>query len=227
MTDAATHFVDIGLHAFAEIGHLVDETDLGREQRVGDVFGHLRTLGRHDQKRVLGAEIGQIEMLQHIGHSGRTHSHHHPIGLLKILDGSPLLEEFGVAGHATVPPGALEQAAFDAGAGADRHRALGDHHCLCVQIWGDRVDHRPEGGQIGRTVGRRGRADGEKHDLGGADRPLGVGGEEQSAGLPVALHHFFKPRLIDRHLTPVETLDLGGIDVQTGDGVAAVGETGS
>ncbi len=36
--DAARHVLDIGADFLAEIGHFVDEGDLGREKGVGGVF---------------------------------------------------------------------------------------------------------------------------------------------------------------------------------------------
>ena len=52
-------------YALAQVGHLVDEADLGRQHGVGDVLGHLGALGRHDQERPLGAQERGVQLAQH------------------------------------------------------------------------------------------------------------------------------------------------------------------
>ena len=44
--DAARHILHIGADLLAEIGHLVDEGDLGGEKRVGRVFDQLAAFAR-------------------------------------------------------------------------------------------------------------------------------------------------------------------------------------
>ena len=54
-----------------------------------------------------------------------------------------------------------------------------------------------------------------------------VGGEQQPLGVDVVLDHFGQAGLIDRHFAVIEHVDLGLIDVDAGDVVAAVGEAGA
>jgi hypothetical protein len=63
----------------------------------------------------------------------------------------------------------------------------------------DAVDHLPEGREVGRAVGRGGRAHGEKNDLRVPDRRGGVGGESQAAGCGIPLDEFLEARLVDRN----------------------------
>ena len=66
VADAAADVVDVAAHPLAEIGHLVDEADLRREQRVGHVLGHLGAFGRHHQKRLLGPQERLVELVEHV-----------------------------------------------------------------------------------------------------------------------------------------------------------------
>ena len=45
VSDAPADVVDVGCRALAEVGHLVDEADFGREQGVGHVLGHFGAFG--------------------------------------------------------------------------------------------------------------------------------------------------------------------------------------
>ena len=99
MAHAAAHVVDVGAQRFTEVGHLVNEADLGREHGVGRVLGHFGALGRHDQKGVLGAQEGRVQLVQDFADFGPAHAHHDAVRLHEILDGCPLFEKFRVGGH--------------------------------------------------------------------------------------------------------------------------------
>ncbi len=71
MPDPAAHLVDVGVERLAEVGHLVDEADLGGEQAVGHILGHLARFGRHDQERPVGAEERLVEGVQLLAHLPR------------------------------------------------------------------------------------------------------------------------------------------------------------
>ena len=99
VADAAADVVDVGSQPLAEVGHLVDEADLRRQQGVGDVLGHLGAFGRHDQKRLLGAQERGVQLAQHLGHFRASHADDDAVGLHEVVDRGPFLQELGVAGH--------------------------------------------------------------------------------------------------------------------------------
>ena len=129
VADAAPHVVDVGPVGLAQVGHLVDEADLGGQQAVGDVLGHLGALGRHDQERPVGAEERGIQLVQPIGDLVAAHADHDAVGLVEVVDRRAFLEELGVAGDVERDLGDLGHPPGQLGVGADRDRAL-DHDDL-------------------------------------------------------------------------------------------------
>ena len=84
-------------HPLAQVGHLVDEADLGRQQRVGDVLGHLRAFGRHDQERLLGAQERLVQLVQHVGRlPGRRTPTTTRSGFMKSSIAAPSLRNSGL-----------------------------------------------------------------------------------------------------------------------------------
>jgi hypothetical protein len=116
---------------------------------------------------------------------------------------------------------ALVQAVTDLRAGADRHRALHGDDDLVLDL-GQLVDHRPHGRQVGVARDGRRRADRDVHELRAVDRLGDVGREGQPLAVP--LEELVEPRLVDRHLTAPERVDLLHDDVADRDGVPQLGE---
>ena len=98
VADPAPDLVDVGAVGLAEVGHLVDEADLGGQQAVGDVLGHLGALGRHDQERPVGAEERGVELAEPLADLGPADADDDAVGLVEVVDRRPFLEELGVAG---------------------------------------------------------------------------------------------------------------------------------
>ncbi|MFO0968277.1 MAG: hypothetical protein U0793_22200 [Gemmataceae bacterium] len=86
VADAAADVVDVGLQFFAEVGHLVDEADLGGEHRVGDVLRHLRGFRRHGEERPLGARRGVQFLKQFSGPVGAD-ADDHAVRLHEVVEG--------------------------------------------------------------------------------------------------------------------------------------------
>ena len=98
VADSAADFVDVGPDAVAQVGHLVNEADLGGQHAVGDVLGHFGTFEAHDQKRILCPQIRFIKFAKNLRDFGPCDADDDAIGLREIVDGRPFLEEFGVRG---------------------------------------------------------------------------------------------------------------------------------
>src|SRR5262249_29657155 len=99
VADAATNVINVRPNPFAEIGHLIDKTDLGGQHGVGHVLGHLRTLRRHDKKRSLGAQERRVEFVQYVGDFLAAHAYDYTIGPHEVIDGCAFLKELRVAGN--------------------------------------------------------------------------------------------------------------------------------
>src|SRR5512139_243987 len=94
----ARDFLHVSANFLCKIGDLIDERDLRGEKRVGGVFDQFgrATAGKQDRRTV---EIKRLVQLAHYLSGSRIRAaDHDPIGMLEILDGGALAEEFGV-GH--------------------------------------------------------------------------------------------------------------------------------
>ena len=111
----------------AQIGDLVDEADLHREEGVGGIFGKFRRFAAHEHNR----RVAQGERLDRAAPSARVRARSsQPIstrsGCMKSLDGRAFAQEFGIGADREVgirPE--LREPPLDLAAGADRHRRFG------------------------------------------------------------------------------------------------------
>ncbi len=227
VADAAADVVDVGAVGLAQVGHLVDEADLGRQQAVGDVLGHLGALGRHDQERPVGAEERGIERVQPLGDLLASHADDDAIGLVEVVDRGAFLEELGVARDVEGHLGDLGHLPGQLGVRADRDRALDHDDLRAGEVRGDLAADRPDAAQVGAAVGALRRPDGDEDDLGLGDPRAQVGREGQPAVARVAMDQLGQPRLVDRHLALLQALDLRLDLVDAHHVVAALGQAGA
>jgi hypothetical protein len=148
--DRAGDLGDVGAHALGEAGELVDEADLGGQERVGGVLGELGAGGaggdEAGQRVALRARRGRrrlegllqdrgVQLAQHGDRLGLVGADHDAVRVEAVVDGAALGEELGVAGHphggrdAALHERPLDDAAHVLAA-ADRDRALVDHRQL-------------------------------------------------------------------------------------------------
>ena len=155
VADPAPDVVDVGAVGLAEVGHLVDEADLGGQQAVGHVLGHLGALGRHDQERPVGAEERGVQLVQPLGDLLAADADHDAVGLVEVVDRGAFLEELGVAGdverdrRSTSAIRRASSALVPTGHGALDHDDLGPLEGL-----GDLPADRPDAAQVGAAVRR-------------------------------------------------------------------------
>src|SRR5262245_59537433 len=67
VANAAANIVDVGAQPFTQVGHLIDEADLGGQHCIGDVLGHFRAFRRHDEEGPLGTQEGSVQLVQDLG----------------------------------------------------------------------------------------------------------------------------------------------------------------
>ena len=208
---------------FAQIGHLVDEADLGGQQRVGHVLGHFGAFGRHDQKRLLDSQETGRTTPQRFHGRGVAHADHDAVGPHEVVDRGPFFEKLGVAHHvevaagqflqpaevcAFVPTGTVLLVTTMAPSGSSGAKA---------SITAQRFVRSAE-----PSVGRR-RAHGQENELRRLDGGGQIGGEVQPPNS--ALRRPTRPaRLVNRHRSLLERFDLACVHVDAGDFVAGLGE---
>ena len=154
VADAAADVVDVAAHLLAQIGHLVDEADLRREQRVGDVLRQLGAFGRHDEQRLIGPQERAIQLAERVFGLLGPHADDHAVGILKIVDRGPFLEKLGIAGDVAVRPVSSLSAGIDLRVRADGDRALDDDDRIVGQVRARSFDAHPDILQVGRAFVR-------------------------------------------------------------------------
>ena len=142
---------DVAAGGLADLGHRVDEGDLGGEERVGgdlDQLGGGEVGDDHRHLAVLGG--GQVEdaLVRGVAACALAHSaldaDDDPVGAQHVLDGEALLQELGAPGDldAELGGGVLADQLLDPLGGADRHGRLADDQRLAGQVLGQVGDRR-------------------------------------------------------------------------------------
>src|SRR3546814_2145853 len=69
--NAPRHVLHVSPHLFAQIGNLIDESDLGRQKRIGGIFGEFGApAGHHDQRRLRSEEhTSELQSLMRISYA--------------------------------------------------------------------------------------------------------------------------------------------------------------
>ena len=135
---AAGDVLDIGADRLAQIRHLVDEGDLGRQERVGGVFDDLGAAPVGEQERRAVEIERPVDQLHHLPGALVVGADDDAVGPAEILDRRALAQEFGIGDDGKFLAGrGLAHDALDRVAGADRHRRLGDDHLVAVEMPGD------------------------------------------------------------------------------------------
>ena len=222
--------LDIGADRLAQIGHLVDEGDLGREKRVGRVFDQLGGLERGEDHRGFQEVERPIQRSQNRPRVLALGADDHPVGPHEICDRRSLAQEFRVRGdiEAALRQRVLEDA-LDLAPSADGHCRLGHHDRAFAgsprQRRGDLAGGGEDVSEIGVTVAApRRRPDRNEYRVGPIDRGVQIGREAEPPRGGVAGDQLVEAGLEDRDLAALEAFDLAGILVDAGDRYAEFGK---
>ena len=227
--DAAGDVVDVGADLLAEIGDLVDEGDLGREEAVGGVLDQLGGPDAGEDDRRLDQEERPVELAHHLAGPLAAGADHHPVRPHEINDRRAFAQELRVRGDVEFGRriGRLD-AARHLAAGAHRHRRLGDDDGIAGERLGDLLRRGEDVAEIGMAVAAPARrADGDEYRIRPRRGRRQVGAEGEPAGPHVAVDQRLEPGLVDRHLAAPQPLDLGLVLVDAGDLDAELGEAGA
>ena len=200
------NLLDVGAGGLADVRDLVDEADACHQEGVGGELDHLRgsDVRAHDRR---------VDRLVERCDDARVHLRERAdddaVRVHEVLDRAALGEELGIGDVAHVREPARVESRPNLLAGPDRHRAL-HHEDRPLLERRERVDHAPDGGQVGvARVGRR-CADADEHD-GRRDDLLELGAERQP--LAVALEQLVETGLVQRQAPGLQGLDPLGHDV--------------
>ncbi len=220
--------MDVGAESVAKLGNLVDESDFGREERVGGVFDEFGRFDVGDNERSLDQIEGRVDVL-HDGHGLRiTRANDDPVRSHEVGDRGTLAKELWVGDdRERMGSGfALGNDFLDELPGANRHSGLGDYDLVAVEVIGDRLGNLDNVRKVGGTIFLR-RGANSNEDCEGLLNGRGeVGRKVQAPGLGIFLHQRVEPGFVDRNLAIEEFGDLLLVFVDTGDVDAEIGKTG-
>ena len=209
VADRPGELADVGAGGLADLGHRVDEGDLGGQEGVR---GHLDQLGGgevgdHDRHlAVLGhgeVEDALVRGEEHRVRPRALHAEDQAVGAQHVLDGEALLQELRAPGDldAEVGRGVLLDQLLDPLGRADRHGRLADDERLAGQMRHQRGDRRLHVAQVGaQAVAALRGADADEVHVAELGRLAVVGGEAQPPGGQVAAQHLVQAGLVDGHL---------------------------
>src|SRR5690606_7399625 len=224
--DAVGHVLHVGADFLAQVRNLVDEADLGREERVRRILGQLGRAAGHDQQPRLVAEQGTVDLAQHFGGVVVVDADHHPVRALEVVDRRAFAQELGVGGdrELEVRP-RLADDPLDLVAGADRHGRLGHHHRAWAQVLGHFLGRRIDVAEVRMAVAApRRRAHGNEHRVGIGQRAGEVERELEPPCGNVALDQFVEARFEDRDAAFAQRLDLARVLVDAAHVMPKVGK---
>ena len=219
----------VGTDLFAQIGHLVDVGDLHRKKGVARIFDQLRRLKAGHQDRGLEKVERPVEGTEHILRTRGLGPDDHAVGPHEIADGGAFAKKLRIGCHVEIGIGAgIPDDGFDLAARSHRHGRFRDNDGIAGQVTGKLARGVEHIGQVGMPVpAPGGRSNRDEHGIRIGDSRPEFGCEMQPAGRDVACHKVLEARLIDRHHTRSDAVDLAGILVDTGDVEAEFGKTGA
>ena len=226
--DAARHVLDVGAHLLAQIGNLVDEGNLGGEKGVCRVLDQLGRSPRCIQHRCSIEVKRPVELSHYFFGAAMLGSHHNPVRMLEVADCRTFAKKLGIGHNSKIGSRIdLVDDAFDLVAGANRDRRFGNHNGKTGQRGCDLTGRSVDEVEISVTIATtRGRAHGDEYCLGRPYRLGEVGRKVEPAVAQVCGDDFPKSRLIDRHDTGFERVDLVGVLVDASHVMAKIGKAG-
>jgi hypothetical protein len=212
----------------AQLGHRVDEADLGRQERVRRVLDQLRggqVAGDH--RRLLG-QRDRVHLLQQPQCVIGLDAEDQPVRLQRVADRETLAEELRLPGDLDPVAGRCQRAdpLLQGDRGADRHGRPADDQRRLGEPRRQRIDRRLQLTQVGRAVLPGGRAEREEVHVGPVRDLVVVQRESQPPGRGVLLQQVLQAVLEDVRLARVELLHDLGNDVDADDLVAELGHPG-
>ena len=226
--DAARDVLHIGAHLFAKVGDFVDESDLGRQKRVGGVFDEF---GRApiDEEQGWLVEVQRPRDQSAHDRAGPLvrRAHDDPVRAFEIADRRALPEELRIGDGDEIGVGPrFRDDPLDFVACADRHGRLRDDHGEAVEGRGDLLRGGIDEGQIGVAIAATRRsAHRDEDSLGAPHRLSDVLAEEKTLAPDVGCDEIVPGSKIG--ISPrFSAATFGLVPVDAGHDVPEIGETG-
>ena len=225
--NAAGDFLHIRAHCLAKVGHLVDESDLHRQEGVRRIFDQLGCAPAGEQDWRLIEEERAIQLAHHFAGALAIGADHNAVGDLEVLDGGAFAQEFRIGDHSKVSIRiGLTDDLLNLVARADRNSRLGHDDGEAVHQFGDFLGGGIDIGKVGMAVAAPRRCPHRDEDrVGIGNRVLCLRREAEAAGLDILRDEIVQAGLIDRDLTLFQPVDLGGVLVDAGHDMPEVGKT--
>ena len=175
---------------------------------------------------------GVVEFAHQFLGSLAVHTHHNAVGFHKILNGSTLLQEFGIGGHikrnihTSFLLGLLERIPH-LFCGSHRYGTLGDHQSIIAHVLTDLSGHGQNVFQIGRTIFTWRSTDSNERYFASSDGRRQIGGEAQSLFFEVALDDHVQARLVNGQDAFFQIFDLFYIHIHAADVQTYICQTGT
>jgi hypothetical protein len=213
----------------AQVRHLVDEGDFGREEGIGGVLDELRALARGEEDRRLVEIERAVDLVHDDARAVAVAADDHAVGAAEVLNGGPFAQEFGIGRHVEIDVGAdAADDLLDLAAGADGDGRLGDDDGVALERGGDLFGGGIDIGEIGVAVAApAGCADRDEDCMGALHGVGNIGLKGEAAGAAVGGDHLVQARLVDRDLAAAKGGNLVGVLVDTDDGVAEFRKAGT
>ena len=220
--------MDVGAESIAELSDFVDESDFGRQERVGGVFDELGRFDVGDHEWSLEQIKGRVNIL-HDGHSlSIAGADDDPVGSHKVGDCGAFAKELWIGDNRErMSFGfALGNDFLDELPGANRHSGFGDHHLVPIEVIGDRLGDLDNVREVGGAIFFRRSADRNENSEGLLDSRGEVSGKVKAPGPGIFFHQRVQPGLVDRNLAVEEFRDLLLVFVDAGHVDAEISKTG-
>ena len=208
--------LDVGPVLVAELGKLVGEADLRRQEEVCAELAE-RGVGRtHLEDRRAGLAVQAAKLMSAVAGHVVGDAEDDPLGLEEVPDGRAFLGEFGVEEDRDLgPTGLLADPTDDRRQMAEepwRQRRADDQDGPVGQARDDVVEAGLDRPGLPAAVAIV-RPDGDEHDI-GVGHGGRVGREREATIQPVGFHQLGEARLVERHPTVKERLNarLGYLD---------------
>ena len=227
--DAAGDFLHIGADLFAQISNLVDERDLGREERVRGVFYQLRraTAGEKHGRLV---DVERPVRFSHYGACAIVFAaDDDTVWSFEVPDRSALAQKFWVGCDADVQVRALlTHDALNFVAGPNRHRGFRDHNNVTGKFAGNLACGRENVAEVGMSIALpRRRADRDQNQLCVFNRVDCRRRKTQPIHGDIRTNKFIETGFKNRHDAGFQARYAIGVDVDAGDDVAEIRKASS
>ena len=226
--DPLGHVLHVRAEALAEVGDLVDECDLGREEAVGGVLDELRRLQRGEEHRRFDQEERPVERPHDRLRTFGLDPDDDPVGAHEVADGRAFTQELRVRDHIErgVRP-TLPDDARDLPPGADGHGRFCRDDGVAregVRNLAGRLEHEREVGVAVAPPARR--ADRQHHHVSRRYGIRNIFGEGKPPGGDISGKQRLQPWLVDRHAPRMQRRNPFRLGIDAGDGEAEFRETG-